>query len=717
MSQKLHRRTLLQCIAAAAASTAFGCSDEETTPTQPSSDFFPQSLASGDPRPDSVVLWTRAVDPASADADTTIKLQVSTSDSFGTLVLDKEFTALAANDHALKVKVTNLSARTTYYYRFSFTKDGQTYTTNVGRTRTAPAATDDVPVKFAFASCQDYIGRYYNSWQRLLQLDADLDFVVFLGDYIYETTGDASFQSSTGGGRTVNFTDAAGALPQKTGFLEYAAAQSVSNYREIYKTIRTDRVLQQVHERYPFIVTWDDHEFSDDSWGATATYEDGKANERNEDRKRNAEQAFFEYIPLDTLASAEGAIDVTAVPRYPNTKIYRDFEFGKQLKLVVTDHRTFRPDHLIPEDAYPGSVVITEAQLTAAYGGALPPPFATPTFAYVNIDDASLAQQKQVLIAAYQQQAIKAGVTDTLAAQKAAALIKGNQALAYINQVLAAVNKALVIPDTVSGPGLVAGPTISHGLAFLHMGKVDLFGIRGSRYVVVRDTFNAYSRGLYAATQGASENVFGTEQETWLRGTVKNDKTWNVVISSVSPTSMVWDLSNKTDIADATLRQAFYFNVDQWDGFPNKKAEILKYMKDNVSNPLFIAGDIHASFVSVEGGVPALTTPAISSGSIRELAATAVRGAGYTTESSIYKYAVANMDTSFKEANPGLVYSDTDAHGFVIVAIQGGEALASYHLIPSTEVGFDYSKRPAEALEAKAFRRDFLVKAGKITPQ
>src|SRR5688572_5366532 len=88
--QKLHRRTLIQCIAAVAASTAFGCSDEETTPGQEGRDFFPQSVASGDPRPDSVVLWTRAVDPELAGQDTPVKLQVSTEESFSSLVLDKE---------------------------------------------------------------------------------------------------------------------------------------------------------------------------------------------------------------------------------------------------------------------------------------------------------------------------------------------------------------------------------------------------------------------------------------------------------------------------------------------------------------------------------------------------------------------------------------------------------------------------------------------------
>src|SRR5690349_894716 len=87
LSQKLHRRTILQSIVAVAATTAFGCSEEETTEQQAekSRAYFPQSVASGDPRPDSVVLWTRAVDEEHG-GDTTLSLEVSTEESFGTKV-------------------------------------------------------------------------------------------------------------------------------------------------------------------------------------------------------------------------------------------------------------------------------------------------------------------------------------------------------------------------------------------------------------------------------------------------------------------------------------------------------------------------------------------------------------------------------------------------------------------------------------------------------
>jgi alkaline phosphatase D len=666
--------------------------------------FFPQSVASGDPRPDSVVLWTRCVNEEHG-GDTTLTLEVSTDDTFGQLVLKQDgLTALADHDNAIKVKVTNLSARATYYYRFVYEHDGERFLSPVGRTKTAPAAGSDVPVKFVVGNCQDYVGRYYNTWQRLLQLDADVDAIIFLGDYIYETTGDPAFQSANTL-RDVNFTEPDKALVQKSGIFTYYAAQALSNYRDIYKTLRSDPVMQKVHERYPFINVWDDHEFSDDSWGSNATYEDGRRDEKQDDRKRNAEQAFFEFLPIDTAANAAaGAIDVNAEPKYPNTRIYRDFEFGKHAKLIVTDYRTYRPDHLIAEDAYPGTVVMDEAVLTAI-GAA--PAFTSDLFSYVDVDATEYAQQKGALTQAYVALAMKAGLSQAEAAAKAGTWVKGKLALAYVNQVLtqAGAPSALII-DPAGKP---------KGLAYVHMGKVDLFNIRGSRYVVVKDTFDLYAGYRYSTSARASENALGTPQENWLKDQVKATNTWKVIVSSVSFTSLVWDLRTKTDIPDPTLRQRFYFNVDHWDGFPTKKKELLGTLKAGNVNAVVLSGDIHASYASVEEGIPALTSPAISSGTVQELAGNAVLGAGYYSGSAIYRYVVAELDPTLKAGNPNLVFSDSMQHGFMVVDVQANQVQATYHLIPSSEVNKDYSKRPDD-LPGKFTSRSFKVQNGAITP-
>ena len=160
---------------------------------------FPSSVASGDPRSDSVVLWTR-VDDDDASADRLLSLEVALDPVFTVMVASKtNITAAALHDHNVKVKVTGLRPSNVYYYRFTYEKSGKKLRSRVGRTKTAPGTAEDRKVKFVVATCQDFIGRYYNSWQRLVQVaDEEIDFIIFLGDYIYETTGDPGFQSPAG---------------------------------------------------------------------------------------------------------------------------------------------------------------------------------------------------------------------------------------------------------------------------------------------------------------------------------------------------------------------------------------------------------------------------------------------------------------------------------------------------------------------------------------
>ena len=219
-------------------------------------------------------------------------------------------------------------------------------------------------MRFAFGGCEDALGRYYNSYWSLL--NQPLDFVAFIGDYIYETSGDPSFQNTPGRGLT--FTDTAGAIRRGSGAGTFYAAASMSNYRELYRFYRSDPVLQSVYERFPFVHIWDDHEYSDDCWGATATYTNGLRNEFNVQRRRNAEHVFFEYIGIDDGSLAGGALDPAAKPVYPDARIYRDFRFGANLHLLLTDYRSFRPDHLISEDAFPGTVAVDRGALTLLLG-------------------------------------------------------------------------------------------------------------------------------------------------------------------------------------------------------------------------------------------------------------------------------------------------------------------------------------------------------------
>jgi alkaline phosphatase D len=152
---------------------------------------FLEGVASGDPTPDSVILWTRSepLDPSINRLNLTC--EVSTEPDFGTLVATKEVVAEKATDYTVRVLVRNLQPGTFYYYRF---RHGSTFSRR-GRTLTAPRPSDDVPVRVAWASCQSYEGGYYGAYRLLIEEDATLEpgkriaVVLHLGDFIYEKLG------------------------------------------------------------------------------------------------------------------------------------------------------------------------------------------------------------------------------------------------------------------------------------------------------------------------------------------------------------------------------------------------------------------------------------------------------------------------------------------------------------------------------------------------
>lgn len=309
---------------------------------------FPQGLASGDPRPDRVVLWTR-VEPAEANKgdgeDVDLELVIARDEALTDLVARTTLKASAASDHAVRVVPTELEPGRFYWYRFGVAGGA---TTQVGRTKTAPEADADVSVMFAMCSCQDMIGRYWHSWRALLDEEADLDFILFLGDYIYESVNDARFQSTTPE-RAIELPDGIDTSPEQDK--SRIAANTLADYRTLYKAYRRDPLIRAVHQLYPFIITWDDHEFADDCWQDHSTSFNGRdpvtkgpliSDEKSTARRTAANRAFFEYQPLDVTYNQELSFPF-------DIKIYRQLRYGKHVELFMTDQRSYRADHLIPE--------------------------------------------------------------------------------------------------------------------------------------------------------------------------------------------------------------------------------------------------------------------------------------------------------------------------------------------------------------------------------
>lgn len=315
-----------------------GCifDDEDGINLKPKGTYlFGQGVASGDPRTNSVILWTRCT-LATGAQDIKFSLQIATDSEFKNSMQNIPVSALTKYDNTVRVKVTGLAADQVYYYRFVAEND----TSSIGITKTLPVATSTRDIRFAWLSCQDWS---VNHWAGLTLLAKEqLDFVIHVGDYIYETVGDA-FQAGQVEAAHGRITLPSGGLRSKSGVY----ANTIDDYRTLYRTYRGDARLQGIHQNFPVIAIWDDHEFSDDCWQDHQTYTN--ENKIETTRRRNATQAWAEYQPIDWT---DVQFQPDASTGFTNIRIYRDFRVGKNMHLVMTDQRLYRDDHIVDEGAF-----------------------------------------------------------------------------------------------------------------------------------------------------------------------------------------------------------------------------------------------------------------------------------------------------------------------------------------------------------------------------
>jgi alkaline phosphatase D len=276
---------------------------------------FSEGVMSGEPTPSAITLWTRLAD---AEGKVSLDLEVATDKSFRHVVAHKRLPTSAAVNHNVKTRITGLKAHEQYYYRFATaTKDGP-----VGRFRTALPPDSLQPVRFAFWSCQDYTHGYYNAHEAMAR--EDLDFVICLGDYIYDET-----YHTVKDGTGVR-DDKVGRAQQASGQagVDYVrAAETLDQYREKYSLYRSDESLRKVQARFPTVMLWDDHEVQDNYAGGAP--DGGLPPEHHYSKKRQAAayKAFFEAMPYS--------------PPKPD-RIYRRLAFGRTVDLIVMDQRQYR---------------------------------------------------------------------------------------------------------------------------------------------------------------------------------------------------------------------------------------------------------------------------------------------------------------------------------------------------------------------------------------
>lgn len=330
------RRSFLKSLAAGAGAVSVpaaltGCfgSDDDNEERDLTVFVFGHGVASGDPLADRVIIWTRVTPSESAGTEAKVAWVMATDAELTNVVAKGTVYTDASRDFTVKVDVDGLQADTTYYYQFAG-KDNAL--SPVGETRTLPVGSVD-SVKMAVCSCANYPAGMFNVYREMAGSDAQV--VVHLGDYIYE------YGANT-------YPTAASQVRNPDPLVEIL---NLEQYRERYAQYRSDVDLQLVHQKKPFICVWDDHELANDTWkNGAQNHNDGEG--EFADRKAAAIQAYHEWLPIRTGDDS--------------AKIWRTFEFGDLVNLVMMDTRMYARDKALSYSDYMTQTGIDAASFQAA---------------------------------------------------------------------------------------------------------------------------------------------------------------------------------------------------------------------------------------------------------------------------------------------------------------------------------------------------------------
>ena len=301
--------------------------------------IFNYSIASGDPTSSGVILWTR-INESVWNMNDPLEFQVATDEAFTNIVVQGLINGSDIGpdqDYTVKVDLDGtLGANVRYYYRFIY----QNTSSHIGRCRTLPApSSQPEAVKFGIVTCQDYTNGYYGAFVHLAQ--EDVDFVLHLGDFIYESSADPRFQE-------LPYPDREIILPS-----EGTVALNLEDYRFLYKKYRSDPFFQLALEQHTFIIIWDDHEFANDCYWDYANDAPGAPDHPfngNPDQltqlRLESMQAWLEYVP------ARIQTNPNATHPHDFYHIYRNFKFGDLVELFMTDERLYRSPHPCGEDDF-----------------------------------------------------------------------------------------------------------------------------------------------------------------------------------------------------------------------------------------------------------------------------------------------------------------------------------------------------------------------------
>ena len=274
---------------------------------------FSLGVASGDPLPNAVMLWTRlAPRPLEPDGGmtgmrTAVSWEVADDEAFAKVVKRGRATATPELGFSIHVDVDGLEPDRWYFYRFT----AMDAVSAVGRMRTAPAAGAVTPLRLGVNSCQHYEQGLYTALQHMSR--EELDLVTHLGDYIYEY----------------------GPTPGRTRIHDSTEIRTLEQYRHRYALYKSDGALQAAHARCPWVVTWDDHEV-DNNYAGFVGENVWESEEQMRDRRAAGYQAWWEHQPV-------------RVPRartWSELSIIRSVEWGSLAKFWMLDSRQYRSDQV-----------------------------------------------------------------------------------------------------------------------------------------------------------------------------------------------------------------------------------------------------------------------------------------------------------------------------------------------------------------------------------
>jgi alkaline phosphatase D len=367
------RKFLTATAAGIALATTKGWAGRLATPATERRDLFPQGVASGDPTADSVILWTRRP-PLQGDVAGKLTVEIAATPGFEKILAGGIAKISADSDWTCRFLATDLEPQREYWYRFI---DDHGFASRIGRTVTAPSDDSEKPVRFTFVSCQCPNEAGLNAYRRMIfedearPTDERLDFVLHLGDFIYEVTWYAEDNPNGNRGRRIRNLYK---FPQGRKVGTFHLPVTLEDYRTLYRAYLEDPDLQDARARWPFVCIWDNHEFA---WaGFQSQYVAGGGyNAPAQNQKVFANQAWWEFIPARVQQpgnpklerfEAPVVVDTPIEPfdddglgQEPNNlkainslKIQRVLRWGRNVDLLLTDNWSFRSPDMSSDDFY-----------------------------------------------------------------------------------------------------------------------------------------------------------------------------------------------------------------------------------------------------------------------------------------------------------------------------------------------------------------------------